>query len=412
MVKINCRICETRLTNQFLDLGFSPLANSYVNKKNYFKEENYFPLKVFFCKKCKLVQLPEHEKPDKIFSNYDYLSSPSLSWLKHSEKYVKHISRKLGFLKKKIKVCEIASNDGYLLQYFDKKRFEILGIEPAKNIARIAIKKKIPTISKFFGVNLSKKIKKNKGSFDLIIGNNVFAHVPNIKDFTKGMETLLSSNGIITLEFPHILNLINQKQFDTIYHEHFSYLSIKTVNFLLKKFNLEIFDIEKLSTHGGSVRVYIKKIKNNKIKVKKIKIKKIITMENKYKIFSISTFEKLQKNINKIKEDFLNFLVLKKLENKKVAAYGAPAKGNTFLNFCLVDRNLIQYTVDKADTKVGKFLPGSKIPIFSPKKLIKSNPDYLIILPWNLKDEIIKQLKKMGVKTQFVVCIPKLKIIK
>ena len=412
MVRCFCRICNNKLISQFLDLGYSPLANSYLTKKNKdsLKNKN-FPLKVYFCEICKLVQLPEHENPKNIFSNYDYLSSPSISWLNHSKKYVLETTNKFfNKSKKKIKVCELASNDGYLLQYFDKKKFEILGIEPAKNIAKIAIKKNIPTIPKFFGSKLAKKLKIKKGSYDLIIGNNVFAHVPNIRDFAKGIYILLSKNGFATLEFPHLLNLIRYKQFDTIYHEHFSYLSIKSINFLFKKLNLQIFDIKKLNTHGGSLRIYVKK-KSAKFVINRKLINKILKEENKAKIFSKNTFQKLQSSIDKNKELFINLLIKLKLQSKKVVAYGAPAKGNTFLNFCSVDHNLIDFTVDRANTKIGKFLPGSKIPIFHPDKLVSYRPDYIIILPWNLRKEIISQLKKKGIKSKFITCIPNLKII-
>ena len=414
MKKYKCRICNSKLTKNFLDLGFSPLSNSYVKKKDIKKKEIYLPLKVFFCFNCKLVQLPEHEKPKNIFLNYDYLSSPSQSWLNHSKKYVDSISKYLKkiYIKKKIKVCEIASNDGYLLQFFDRSKFDILGIEPAKNIAKIAKKKNIPTITSFFNFELANRITKNKGKFDLIIGNNVFAHVPNIKNFTKGMETLLSDNGVISLEFPHLLNLIKFKQFDTIYHEHFSYYSLRSVIFLLNKFDLEVFNLTKLSTHGGSLRVFIKKKKNNIIEVNRIKIRKILNEEKDNKIFSISTFNKFQNQIDKLKIDFKNLLIEKKFLKKKVVAYGAPAKGNTFLNFCSVNKDLISFTVDRAKTKIGKYLPGSKIPIFKTSKLKKFNPDFIIILPWNLKKEIVHQLKKMKLRTTYITCIPRLKIFK
>lgn len=412
MVKCYCRICNYKLTNQFLDLGYSPLANSYLTKKNKNSKKNKnFPLKVYFCEICKLVQLPEHETPENIFSNYDYLSSPSESWLNHSKKYVLETTNKFfNNSKEKIKVCELASNDGYLLQYFDKKKFEILGIEPAKNIAKLANKKNIPTIPKFFGTKLAKQLKIKKGTYDLIIGNNVFAHVPNIKDFAKGIYILLSKNGFATLEFPHLLNLIKFKQFDTIYHEHFSYLSIKSINYLFKKLNLQIFDIKKLSTHGGSLRIYLKK-KGAKFETNTKAISKILKEESNAKIFSKNTFKKLQDSIDRNKEFFINLLIKLKLQNKKVVAYGAPAKGNTFLNFCSVDQNLIDFTVDRANTKIGKFLPGSKIPIHHPDKLISYRPDYIVILPWNLKKEIIFQLKKQGIKSKFITCIPNLKII-
>lgn len=410
MVKYYCRICKNSLKDTFLDLGYSPLANSYIKKKDLKKREKLLPLKVYSCATCKLIQLPEHETPNNIFSTYDYLSSPSTSWIKHTKTYVEEISKEyFNEHKEKIKVCEIASNDGYLLQFFNKKKFEILGIEPAKNIAKIANKKKIPTICNFFSSKLAKKIKKKSGMFDLIIANNVFAHVPNIIDFAKGIELLISDNGFATMEFPHLLNLIKKKQFDTIYHEHFSYLSIKSINYLFNTMNIKIFKIQELSTHGGSLRIYIKKKASKKYNIDK-SVKKVIEKEKKSKIFNKKTFKILQNSIEKNKMKFLNLLIKLKLEKKKVVAYGAPAKGNTFLNFCMVNKDLIKFTVDKANTKKNKFLPGSHIPIYDPKKLISYKPDYVIILPWNLSHEIKIQIKKMGIKSKFITCIPELKI--
>lgn len=410
MVKYYCRICENSLETTFLDLGYSPLANSFLEETDLKKKEKFLPLKVFSCSNCKLVQLPEHETPNNIFSNYDYLSSPSTSWLKHTKSYVQEISKKcFKKFEKKIKVCEIASNDGYLLQFFDKKKYDILGIEPAANIAKIANKKKIPTICDFFDDKLARRIKKNYGLYDLIIANNVFAHVPNIKSFAKGIEILLSENGFATIEFPHLLNLIKKKQFDTIYHEHFSYLSIQSINYLFKSVNLSIFKIKELKTHGGSVRIYIKKSSSKKYKLDK-SVVNVIKKERKGKIFTEDTFKILQNSIDKNKETFVNLLIKLKLKKKKVVAYGAPAKGNTFLNFCVVNKDLIKFTVDKANTKIGKYLPGSHIPIFNIKKLISYKPDYIIILPWNLKSEIKAQIKKIGIKAKFITCIPNIKV--
>ena len=402
-----CRVCNKKINNFFCDLGSTPLANSFIDNKKLFDKEINYPLKVFFCKKCYLPQLPEHVFAKNIFSNYDYFSSYSKSWIKHSKDYVNQIIKDLN-LNTKNNICEIASNDGYLLQFFKKKRFEVLGVEPAKNVANKAIKKKIKTLKIFFNYKNAKKIKKRYGLQDLIICNNVFAHVPDILNFTRGLRELISKNGIITIEFPHFLNLIQKNQFDTIYHEHFSYLSLHSTNKILKKFSLVIFKVKKINTHGGSLRIYVKNERCKKFKIE-ASYNKILKQEKKLKIFDKENIKNFSIKLKKIRKNFINLLLDLKLQGKKIVAYGAAAKGNTFLNYCNIGENLIDFVVDKNPSKIGKFLPGSHLPIFPIKKLNQSKPDYIIILPWNIKDEVMKQVKKK-LKTKFITAIPKLKI--
>ena len=404
---MKCRICKKIIKKVFCDLGFSPLANSYVKKKSI--KEKFFPLKVFFCNSCKLPQLPEHETARKIFSNYDYFSSYSKSWLIHSEKYVNQIT-KFAKLSAASKVIEIASNDGYLLQFFKDRKINVLGVEPAKNVADFAIKKGIKTEKLFFGELTAYKIKKKYGQQDLIVANNVLAHVPNILDFCKGVKIILAPNGIATFEFPHFYNLVSRLQFDTIYHEHFSYLSAHSVIKLFKKFNLSVFDIKKIKTHGGSLRVFVKH-NNNKIFQIRGTVNDILAIEKSSNLFSNIKFENFNSKIKKIRESTIDLLMQLKLKKKKVMAYGAPAKGNTFLNYCMIDKFLIDFTVDKNPSKVGKLLPGSKIPILNVKSIKFIKPDYLFILPWNLKNEIINQIKKTYPKIKYIVAIPKLRIL-
>ena len=405
---VKCRICKKYVNQIFCDLGYSPLANSYPKKSR--EKEKFFPLKVFFCKNCKLPQLPEHELASKIFTNYDYFSSYSKSWLKHSEKYVDQII-KFADINFESKVIEIASNDGYLLQFFKDKKINVLGVEPAKNVANEAIKKGIKTEKIFFGEKAAKEIKKKYGKQDLLIANNVLAHVPNILDFCKGVKIILSHNGIATFEFPHFYNLVNKLQFDTIYHEHFSYLSVHSISKLFPKFDLKVFDIKKIKSHGGSLRIFVKHKNNKKYKVEP-SVQKIFKLEKSSQLFSKKNFLNFNKKIKLIKKNTINLLAELRLKKKKVAAYGAPAKGNTFLNYCMIDNSLIKFTVDKNPSKIGKFLPGSKIPIKNPKKIKFEKPDYIFILPWNLTKEIVSQIRTFHSSSSYITAKPKLKIFK
>jgi 2-polyprenyl-3-methyl-5-hydroxy-6-metoxy-1,4-benzoquinol methylase len=402
-----CRICKKKIKFILIDLGKSPLANSYPKKIN--KKEKYFPLKVFYCSECYLPQIKQYFFAEKIFTQYDYFSSYSTSWLNHCKNFVNEIIFDLK-LNKNSNICEIASNDGYLLQYFKKKNFSVLGIEPAKNIANVAIKsRKILTIKKFFGLKTAILVKKKYNLQDLIICNNVLAHVPDILDFVSGLKKLLSVNGVLTIEFPHFYNLLKKVQFDTIYHEHFSYLSLTAVIKLFKRFNLNIFKVKKIKTHGGSLRIYIKHNKNINI-IEDSSVKNIINLEKKSRIFYKESFLKFRNKTKSIKIKTLKFLNNLKLRNKKIIIYGAAAKGNTFLNYCGINSKLINFAVDKNPAKVGKYLPGSKIPIYNISEIYSTNPDYIIIMPWNLKDEIIKQIKINKFKGNFITLIPTIKI--
>jgi len=404
---MRCRICNKKIKDVFCDLGKSPLANSFLRKRTEFKTEKSYPLKVLFCKKCQLPQVPVHVTSEKIFTQYDYFSSYSKSWLDHSKRFATDITKFLK-LNNNSKVCELASNDGYLLQFFKKKKINVLGVEPAKNVAAYAERKKIKTIKDFFSLKLSHRIKKKYGEQNLVISNNVLAHVPDIKDFLKGIKNILSQKGIATFEFPHFLNLIKYNQFDTIYHEHFSYLTINCLNKLFKKLGLKIFDVKKINTHGGSLRVYACHEINYKFQISN-EVKKIILEEIKFKIFNAQTFLKFNKKLIKIKKEFIKFIHNIKKSKKTIAAYGAAAKGNTFLNYCKINEKDIDFVVDKNPSKIQKYLPGSHIKTYNTKHLIKAKPDYLIILPWNIKKEIITQFKNK-LNCRFVTCIPKIQI--
>tara|TARA_B100001167_G_scaffold163121_1_gene111188 strand:+ start:56 stop:1300 length:1245 start_codon:yes stop_codon:yes gene_type:complete len=408
--KDNCRFCGFALKKIFIDLGKTPLANSYLKSNQIGKLEKKFPLKVFICKNCFLVQLKEYESPKEIFGEYAYLSSYSKSWLKHAEDYVSMMVKRFNFNKKKL-VIEIASNDGYLLQYFQKKKIPTLGIEPAQNVAKIARRKGISTINEFFGIKLAKTLIDEKKMADLIIGNNVLAHVPNINDFVGGIKLILKPNGIVTIEVPHLLKLIEHNEFDTIYHEHFSYFSLNVLKQIFAHHKLLIFDVEEIQTHGGSLRIFIKH-KNNKKFFVSSKIRSLINTEKKYGLCKLDTYTKFDKNIRKIKKELNEFLKKSKISSKTVVSYGAPAKGNTLLNYCNIKSRHIPYTVDKNPYKQNLFLPGSHIPIKHPREIMRTKPDYLLILPWNLKTEIIEQMsfiRKWG--GQFVIPIPKLQVI-
>ena len=409
MKQSKCRLCSSDLEHVILDLGLTPLSNSFLKIKS--EKESVFPLKVYFCTNCFLVQIQEYENPEKIFLNYPYFSSYSETWLEHCKNYVNMVIEKFGFDKNNL-VVEIASNDGYLLQFFKKANIKILGIEPAFNIAKIAEEKGIPTITKFFGEDLAKKLVNEGKKADLVIGNNVLAHVPNLNDFISGLNILTHTNGIITLEFPHLLKLLQNNQFDTIYHEHFSYFSLITLEKLFSRHGLVIFDVDELTTHGGSLRIYLKHIDNNQHPISP-KVKKLQNIEMESGLTQLKTYENFAVNVNQVKKQLQQFCMDAKNKNKKIIGYGAPAKGNTLLNYCQINNELIEYTVDVNPYKQGLFLPGTKIPIKSPEVIRKDKPDYILILPWNLKDEIMNQhryISEWG--GRFVIPIPEVKIYK
>ena len=403
---MNCRFCKASLNNLFIDLVNSPASNSFLTKEGLNEPEIFYPLKVYVCDTCKLVQIEEYKKSNDIFDkDYVYFSSFSTSWLTHAKNYVEMISKKLSLNKKSL-VTEIASNDGYLLQYFKEKNISCIGVEPTRSTAKVAKEKGINVIEDFFCSNLAKLLDKS----DLILGNNVLAHVPNINDFVKGLKIALSDSGTITMEFPHILNIIQKNQFDTIYHEHFSYFSLYTVHQIFEKQGLKLYDVEKLSTHGGSLRIYATHVENNDITCS-FNVDTILDEEKKFGLFKIDIYKNFQENANKVKYDLLDFLLECKKSNKKVIAYGAAAKGNTLLNYAGVKNNLIEFVVDKSPYKQGKYLPGSHIPIVNETKIKEYKPEYILILPWNIKDEIMDQLSYIKEwDGKLVVAVPELKI--
>jgi SAM-dependent methyltransferase len=407
---MNCRHCGEFLKNIFLDLGHSPLSNAYLTKNNLHQSEIYYPLKVLVCDQCWLVQTEDYINAEKLFtSQYAYFSSTSPSWLSHAKNYTDKIIKELK-LNSKSYVIEIASNDGYLLKNFVAAKISCLGIEPTTSTAEAAEKIGIPVLRNFFGKSLAHKLALDEKKADLIIGNNVYAHVPDINDFTMGLKEILKTDGTITLEFPHLKNLIEYTQFDTIYHEHFSYLSLYTVCKIFQKASLRIFNVEKLKTHGGSLRVYgchfddIRKTKNS--------VTLLLQEEKLSGLQKIETYKGFHISVDKIKSDLIKFLTEQKKKGKKVVAYGAAAKGNTLLNYAGIKEELLPFVFDAAISKQGCFLPGSHIPILSPEYIIQTKADYVLILPWNIAEEIVIEnfiLKKNGV--QFVIAVPELKIL-
>lgn len=409
MNNAKCRFSGQPLHHSFVDLGMSPLANAYLSAEQLNQAEKYYPLHAYVSENTLLVQLEQFETPDNIFSDYAYFSSYSESWLKHAKAYTEMIVERFGF-NQNHQVIEIASNDGYLLQNFVDKGIPVLGIEPAENIAKVAEEKGIPSLIKFFGVQTAKELVIQGIKADLLIGNNVLAHVPNLNDFIAGLKIILNPNGILTMEFPHVLQLIQQNQFDTIYHEHFSYFSFLTVDKIFAAHNLTLFDVEELPTHGGSLRIYAKHDDAESPSISE-RVKDLKSKEIAAGLHLIETYITFGEKVKETKRKLLRFLLAAKVENKSIVGYGAPAKGNTLLNYCGIGRDFIDYTVDRNPHKQGLFLPGTHIPIASPDKIRQTQPDYLLILPWNLKEEIMEQMAficEWG--GQFVVPIPEVKV--
>lgn len=408
---MNCRFCNSTLDNVFVDLGFAPPSNSFLSVEEMKQGESHYPLKVYVCDACKLVQLDEFKKATDIFSDeYVYFSSMSKSWLAHSKEYTNKMMREFG-INQNSQVIEIASNDGYLLQYFKEKGVSVLGIEPTESTAKVSREKGIETVTEFFGEKLATDLVEQGKKTDLLLGNNVLAHVPDINDFVKGIKIVLKEDGIVTMEFPHLLKLVKHNQFDTIYHEHFSYLSFTTVNEIFKKQGLELFHVEEIPTHGGSIRIFGKHIEDSS-KERRESVNLLLQKENDAGINSTDYYKGFLKRVEKVKFEFLQFLLTAKAEGKKVAAYGAAAKGNTLLNYSGVKADLIDFVVDAAPIKQNKFLPGSHIPVVAEHKIKEEKPDYIIVFPWNIKDEIITQLEyaqEWGAK--FVIFIPETQII-
>jgi SAM-dependent methyltransferase len=390
MTTTACRFCGAPVTDVFADLGMSPLANDYLPAERFNAMEPFYPLRALVCAKCFLVQLEEFETPEQIFSDYAYFSSYSSSWLEHSRRYAEQMIERLG-LDGDSQVVELASNDGYLLQFFRDREIAVLGVEPAANVAKVAVEKGIPTVVKFFGEDVARELAR-ESSADLLLGNNVLAHVPDLNDFVAGMKALLKPGGVITMEFPHLMRLIDDNQWDTIYHEHFSYFSFLTASAVFAAHGLRLFDVEELPTHGGSLRIYAAHAEDPE-KPETTAARALAERERAAGYERLETYHGFGRRVEADKRQILRFLIDLKEQGLRVVAYGAPAKGNTLLNYCGIRRDLIEYTCDLNPHKQGHFLPGSHIPIRSPDELHEDRPDVVVILPWNLKDEIVAQLE-------------------
>lgn len=406
---MNCRHCATPLQHTFLDLGFAPPSNAYLSRADLNKPEKYYPLKVKVCTRCWLVQTEDYAQVDELFSDdYAYFSSTSSGWLSHASHYAKTVIQRFQ-LGADSQVIEIASNDGYLLKNFVAAGIPCIGIEPTASTAAKAEKLGIPVLREFFGEALGKQLTTNHKQADLIAGNNVYAHVPDINDFTYGLKAALKPNGIITLEFPHLMRLIEHTQFDTVYHEHFSYLSLYTVERIFKAAGLRIWDVEQLSTHGGSLRIYGCHAEDSRTRTTAVAT--LLAEEAQRGLKTLATYQNFQARADKVKDDLLKFLIDQKSAGNKVVAYGAAAKGNTLLNYAGVKPDLLTFVCDAAHAKQGKYMPGSHIPILSPDALATSAPDYVVILPWNIAAEVKQAnaaLKESGSK--FVTAVPELRI--
>jgi len=407
-----CRHCGTELKDVFCDLINSPPSNSLLEENQLNEPEPFYPLKIFVCHRCHLVQINEMKKAADIFNEtYTYFSSYSTSWLAHSKRYVDMMMERFQFDHHSL-VMEIASNDGYLLQYFREKAIPVLGIEPAANTAAVAESKGIETITSFFGHDFAKQeLIPNHQKPDLIIGNNVLAHVPDINDFVRGMKITLKDSGLITMEFPHLLRLVEEVQFDTIYHEHFSYFSLTTVKNIFNHFGLEIFDVEEIPTHGGSLRIFARHAQNTSLAISK-RTEELLEKEAVQGLKTPEYYQGFQNKVDHLKYGFWRFLLEAKSKKKKIIGYGAAAKGNTFLNYAGVRGNdIISFVVDASPHKQNKYLPGSHIPIVGLEEIARFKPDYVIILPWNLKEEISSQLSYINDwNGQFVTFIPQTEI--
>jgi SAM-dependent methyltransferase len=404
----SCRFCGEGLQQTFVDLGMSPLCETYPSAADLNRGEVYYPLHVQVCQKCWLVQLEEYESAEKIFSDYAYFSSYSDSWLKHCEKYCNAMKARFG-LDERSFVVEVASNDGYLLQYFVREDVPVLGIEPAANVAQVAIAKGVPTLVRFFGVPLATELA-GEGRADLVLGNNVLAQVPDLNDFVEGLKILLKPEGVLTLEFPHLLRLIEHNEFDTIYHEHFSYFSLLTAMKIMEAQGLRVFDVEELKSHGGSLRLYACHAESQTHKLEP-NVEKVLADEARALLDRAEGYQEFAIRVKETKLALMEFLLGAAREGKKVAGYGAPGKSATLLHYCGIGKDLIEYTVDRSPYKQGRFLPGNHIPIYHPDRIAQTKPDYVVILPWNLKDEIMQQLqfiREWG--GRFVVPIPRLAV--
>jgi SAM-dependent methyltransferase len=408
---MKCRHCGADLQLPLIDLGSAPPSNAYLTESSLHLPEKWYPLKVLVCTQCWLVQTQDYVGTEKLFdADYAYFSSFSDSWLQHAESYVNNMAERFGLGETSF-VVEVAANDGYLLQYVKERGIPCLGIEPTAATARAARAKKIEILEDFFGVRLAKHLASQGKKADLVVANNVLAHVPDINDFLSGFSTLLNNEGIATFEFPHLMKLVSENQFDTIYHEHFSYLSLTAVLNVFKSNGLAVFDVEELPTHGGSLRVFAQRSNTGRLSVSE-RVGGVVAAEIKAGVCTAEYYKNFQANADRIKNDFLSFLIEAATNGKTVAAYGAAAKGNTLMNYAGIRPDLIKYVVDRNPAKQQKYMPGSRISIFSESYLKENRPDYVIILPWNIKPEVIKQLEYINIwGGKFVTVIPSLQVL-
>jgi SAM-dependent methyltransferase len=405
----HCRLCGSKLQHTFVDLGMSPLCESFITSEELDSTERYFPLRTEVCGSCFLVQLSEYVSPENIFSEYAYFSSYSTSWVAHAKAYCGMIKERLGLNAESL-VVELASNDGYLLQHFLPLGVPVLGVEPAANVARVAIEKGIPSRIDFFGAKLADTLVNEGVRADVIAGNNVLAQVPDLNDFVDGMRKLLKPQGVITLEFPHLQRLIEGNQFDTIYHEHFSYFSLITIERLAARHNLKLIDVEELSTHGGSIRVYLAHHESNHCPARSVA--EMLARERDLGFERLATYASFEDRVRRTKRRLLTFLIEAKNAGKTICGYGAPGKGNTLLNYCGIGTDFLDFTVDRNPYKHGRFTPGMHIPIYDVNAIDAARPDFVLILPWNLRDEIVRQMAHIaGWGAKFVVPIPEVEVV-
>jgi SAM-dependent methyltransferase len=406
----SCRFCGTPLDQTVVDLGMSPPCESFLTAEQLVQMEPFYPLHVFVCEQCLLVQLPEYVEPHDIFREYAYFSSYSSSWVEHARRYTELITERLRLGPDRF-VVELASNDGYLLQHFVERGIRVLGVEPARNVAAAAVAKDVPTLTEFFGCELAQHLVHQGQRPDLVIANNVLAQVPDLNDFVAGIRILLAPGGVATLEFPHLARLVEGNQFDTIYHEHYSYFSLLTARRIFAAHDLVLFDVEELATHGGSLRIYLRHQEDTGKPVAP-SVPALLDSESRAGFDRVSRYLSFGSDVQRAKRKLLTFLIQAKDESKQVVGYGAPGKGNTLLNYCGIRTDLLDYTVDRNPYKHGRFLPGTHIPIFEPSMIAETRPDYVLILPWNLREEIVQQLayaREWGAR--FVVPIPEVEVV-
>lgn len=408
--QVLCRNCATPLRHSFVDLGMSPLCQTHIEANELDQAEVFYPLHAQVCERCFLVQLAHCVSPEQLFSDYAYFSSYADSWVEHARRYTAAMIERFGLTKDSL-VMEIASNDGYLLQHFVKCQIPCLGIEPAANVAKVAMERGVPTAVRFFGSEAAEDLVRDPGRPDLLLGNNVLAHVPDLHDFIAGLKVLLNPSGVVTMEFPHLLRLMQENQFDTIYHEHFSYFSFFVVEAAFARCGLTLFDVEELPTHGGSLRIYGRHTENARLPIS-ARVSELRDRERAFGLTRLETYAAFGDRVRETKRKLLAFLIDAKRAGKRIVGYGAPGKGNTLLNYCGIRTDFLDYTVDRSPHKQGRFTPGTHIPIHHPDKILETQPDYVLILPWNLAEEITAQLAPVrDWGARFVVPIPEVQVL-